>query len=352
MKYHIVLTKVHAERLRKASSVAGELPKFDLSILAERLNAAFILPKAYPVQFVDRIRANLAGSPENWAYARAIASKLGANDVVFCPGEEIGIPLAGVCRHRRDRPKIVVWFHRITGLKARIALKQFKLDRMVDLAVASSTANLKFLQNYLDLKRSQILLWWNPVDVDYFAAKTHAAPNSRPLVVSSGLERRDYRLLAAATADLDLDVKIAGFSQFQSRTARNLPEVMPENMSNQKYSLPELVELYHRADLVVLCLRENDGTCGVTVLLEAMSCGKTIVCTHTTGLKDYLQDQNAITVVDPGDVAELQTAIVHLLNNPQEAKLKGELAYKLAKKHYDVNGQIDVLAKFIRTLEQ
>ena len=126
---------------------------------------------------------------------------------------------------------------------------------------------------------------------------------------------------------------------------------MPKNISNRKYLLPELVELYHRADLVSLCLKENDGTCGVTVLLE-MACRQAIICSHNTRLSDYLQARNAITVVDPGDVFGLQTAILHLLNSPQKAKLKGELADKLAKEGYEVVNQINILAKFIRTLEQ
>ena len=351
MKYYIVLTRVHAERFKNTSLAKAELPKFDLSMLAESLNATFLTPESYPIKLIDRICANFAGIPENWAYARAIASQLTADDVVFCPGEEIGIPLVAVCRGKPNRPKTVVWFHRITGLQAKIALKLFEIGRYVDLAVVSSSSNRKFLQRYLKLAKERILFWWNPVDVDYFASKTRTKNNARPLIVSSGLERRNYRLLAAATGNLDVDVKVAGFSQFQARAAKNFPEVMPANMSNRKYSLPELVELYHNADLVALCLRENDGTCGVTVLSEAMACSKAIVCTRTEGLSDYLDCQDAVVTVKPGDVASLQKAILSLLDNPAEAKLRGERAYKLVKERCDVTKQIDVLAKFMRTLE-
>ena len=352
MKYYIVLTRVHAQRLKKASSATEELPEFDLSMLAENLNATFITPESYPIKLIDRICAGLAGTPENWAYARAIASQLTSDDIVFCPGEEIGIPLVSVCRGKPNRPKIVVWFHRITGLQARLALKLFNIGRYVDLAVVSSSSNRRFLQNYLNLAKEQILFWWNPVDVNYFASKTFAKNNSRPLIVSSGLERRNYSHLAAAIENLDVDVKVAGFSQFQSRVAKNFPKVMPKNMSNRRYSLPELVELYHSADLVALCLRENDGTCGVTVLSEAMACSKPIVCTRTEGLSDYLDNQDAIITVKPGDAASLQAAILSLLNNPAEAKLRGQRAYKLVKERCDVKKQIDVLAEFMKTLEK
>lgn len=351
MKYYIVLTSVHAERIKKEVSATAQLPQSDLSLLAQKLDATFITPESYPIKLIDKIRANLAGTPENWAFARALASQLEPDDIVFCPGEEIGIPLAGICNKRSNRPKIVIWFHRITGLKARLALKLFNTARSVDLAVVSSNPNKAFLQNYLHLSEKQLLFWWHPINIDYFASKTAAAINSRPLIVSSGLEQRNYSVLAAATANLDVDVKIAGFSQFQSRVAKNLPQVMPANMTNQKYSLPELVKLYHSADLVVLCLKENDGTSGVTVLLEAMACRKAIICTRTTGLSDYLDNQQAILTVDPGDVAGLQTAILYLLNNPEEAKLRGEQAYKLARERSNLENQADTLAKFIQSLE-
>ena len=346
---------MHAERMRKASLATTELPQFDLSLLAHSLNASFITPEAYPVTLMDKVLANLAGTPENWAFARAIASQLQPDDVVFCPGEEIGVPLAILCGQKRERPKIVVWFHRITGLRSRVVLKLFNIGRLIDLAVVSSSPNQIFLQNHLNLTENRILFWWNPIDIDYFASKIASLDknlqNSRPLVVSSGLERRDYSLLAAATSELDLDVKVAGFSQFQSRVAKNFPKVMPENMSNKKYSLPELVKLYNNADVVVVCLRQNDGTCGVTVLLEAMACRKPVVCSRTIGLNDYLDDEEAITTVEPGDVIGLQKAILYLLDHPEEAKQRTERAYQLLYQRNRLESQIDILAKFIRTLE-
>ncbi|MGB5709925.1 MAG: glycosyltransferase family 4 protein [Waterburya sp.] len=300
--------------MRKESLATTELPKSDFSLLAQSLNASFITPESYPIKLMDKVRANLAGTPENWAFARAIASQLKADDVVFCPGEEIGVPLAILCGGKKERPKVIVWFHRITGLRSRVVLKLFNIGRLVDLAVVSSLPNQIFLQNHLNLTDEQILFWWHPINTDYFASKISSSnknpQNPRPLVVSSGLERRDYSLLAAATGELDVDVKVAGFSQFQSRVAKNFPKVMPENMSNKKYSLPELVKLYHDADVVAICLRENDGTCGVTVLLEAMACRKPIVCTRTRGLSDYLDDEQAVMTIKPGDVAGLQKAIL------------------------------------------
>ena len=359
MKYYIVLTKVHAKRIKRESNPASELPKSDLTLLAQNLNATFITPESYPIgptTLTDKIRANLASTSENWAFARAIADNLKSDDIVFCPGEEIGVPLASIYGAKQQRPKIIVWFHRITGLKSLVVLKLLNIGQLVDLAVVSSRTNQTLLQNHLNWAKEHILFWWHPINIDYFASKVSVAdqPTSklRPVVASVGLERRDYNLLAAATAKLDLDVKVAGFSQFQSRTAKNFPQVMPVNMSNKKYSTSELLRLYREADVVAICLKENDGTSGVTVLLEAMACRKPIVCTLTKGLSDYLDDQQAMMIIQPGDVAGLQKAILYLLNNPQEAEYQAERAFRLAVERCEVESQVNVLAKFIRTVEQ
>jgi glycosyltransferase involved in cell wall biosynthesis len=171
------------------------------------------------------------------------------------------------------------------------------------------------------------------------------------MVTSVGLEQRDYRLLAGATERLDIDVKVAGFSQFFSRIAECFPKEMPENMTNKRYSLPELIELYHNADVVAVCLKENDGAAGITALLEAMACKRAIVCVRTKGLAYYLSDERAVMTIEPGDVAGLQAAILYLLNNPQEAKLRAERAYELVWAKHDLEKQVRVLTEFVRSVE-
>ena len=351
MKYHIVLTSPTAKRIEREYVGRQTLPRSDLSLLSKYLNASFIKPPFLKVTYKDKILANLASTAENWAYARYLSSLLGANDVVFCPGEEIGVPLANICRTKEKRPKIVVWFHRITGLRSRIALKILRTSRAVDLAVVSSLPNQQFLNNYLNIPRDRILFLRHSIDSNYFAPKLRSANHIKPIIASIGLEQRDYRLLAAATAKLDVEVKVAGFSQFQSRIAKNFPKVMPDNMTNKKYQFSELMQLYYDADLVVIPLKENVGAAGITVLLEAMSCKKPIVCVRTKGLANLL-DEKAVTTVKPGDVAGLQKAILYLLNNPEEANLKAQRAYELIWERHNLEKQVKILENFIRSLEE
>ena len=351
MNYHIVLTRINAERIRKESS-KEEVHRSDLLLLAQNLDASLLAQQDETIKLVDRISAQFFSTAENWAFARSIASQLTTNDVVFCPGEEIGIPLAAICDRQSERPKIVVWFHRITGLRTRTALKVFNIAKAVDLFVVSNSINKDFLINYLSLPQEQILFLWHLIDGQYFTPKNSSHNKPRPLLMSVGLEYRDYQLLATATADLDVEVKIAGFSQFQSRTAKYLPKVMPKNMSNQRYSWSELIELYQTADIAVICLKENTAAAGVTVLLEAMCCKKPIICSRTEGIKDYISDRAAVMPVKPEDAEDLRQAILYLLNNPKQAQQRAERAFGLVKERHNLDRQIEVLAQFIRTIEQ
>jgi len=342
----------HFQGRRRLTTFCGQnVPRSDLNLLAQKLNASFIKQQSCSVTIIDKIRAKFAGTPQNWAYARSLSSQLGSQDVVFCPGEEIGIPLASICSQKQKRPKIVVWFHRITGLRTRVALKLFKISSAIDLAVVSNCTNRDFLHNYLNLPLEQILFWWHPIDSRFFTPGLGSDSKTKPIIASIGLEYRDYRLLAAATEKLDVDVKVAGFSQFQSRVAKSFPQVLPNNMTNKNYQWSELIELYHHADVIVIPLQENNSAAGVTVLLEAMSCKKPIVCIRTKGLKDYLSDEKAVSIVEPEDITGLQQAITTLLDRPEIGKKMAQRAFELVNKKHNLEQQVQVLTRFIKTLE-
>ena len=351
MNYYLVLTKETAERIDRELNCEGKVPKSDLRLLAEYLGAELIPQQPCKVSPIDRIKSIFGSTPELWAFARSLKSQLEADAIVFCHSEEIGIPLAHVYGKAVRRPKLVVWLHRITGLRTRIALKLFAIAKTVDLAVVNSRPNQKFLQEYLKFNLDRILFLRHAIDSSYFAPQTDPVSKTRPLIVSVGLEQRDYRLLAAATENLDVDVKVAGFSQFFSRIADTFPEVMPQNMTNRKYTLPELLELYYQADIVAICLQENSGAAGITALLEAMSCRKPVICVRTSGLAEYLIDDGAVISIEPGDVPGLQAAITHLLNKPEEAQARAARAYQIVQENHVLANQAKLLAKFIQSLE-
>jgi hypothetical protein len=139
--------------------------------------------------------------------------------VIFCNGEDIGLPVAAVCGESSvkrsypvgNRPKIVVYFPNIDRLRHRVLLKLFGLADKIDLFMVCASPQADFLRSYLAIPESRILVLLEQTDTQFFTPGPVSGEKKRQTVVSVGLEKRDYRLLAAATADLDVEVKISVF---------------------------------------------------------------------------------------------------------------------------------------------
>lgn len=352
LRYHIPLTASLAKRIRNESSESENLPRSDIKLLAEKLDASLITQRECSISFSDKVNGKVIGSPEIWAFARSLVPELGPDDVIFCTGEGIGIPFAIVFGKKRHGPKIVVWFHRPESLRVRYSFKFFDLKRKIDFFVVNSIPNEKILRGLLDTTDDRILSIRHPIDTGFFVPRESTLQKNRPLVISIGLERRDYRLLAAATSELNIDVKVSGNSQFFSRTAKSFPNPLPRNMTNQWYPFADLLQLYYDADIVVIPLKENDSAAGATALLEAMSFCKPIICVRTAGLADYLSDSAAVMAIEPGDVVGLKQAILHLLGNPEEAKARSVQARRMVLSRHNLDKQVEKMAKCIRKIEK
>jgi glycosyltransferase involved in cell wall biosynthesis len=312
--------------------------------LSQRLGAVIHQPGTRPVLPLDTMRAKIAGRPEHWALARTLSEQLKSDDLIFCTGEDVGIPIATLCGAKPERPKIVVFIHNIDRTRGRLALKLFRLADRVDLFIACARPQIDFLHRYLQLPESRLCMLPDQTDTTFFTPGPASPDKRRPIIASVGLEKRDYRTLAEATSDLDVDVKISGFSRDASALAQAFPKTMPDNMSRRFYEWPELLQLYRDADIVVVSLVENKYAAGIQALLEAMACGRPVVVTRTQGLSEYLAPSGIATVVNPGDPFGLRQAIVSLLNNPQEAEAQAQGGHEVVLKQHNSDQYIEYLA--------
>jgi glycosyltransferase involved in cell wall biosynthesis len=350
LKYHLALGRLIDLEGIDRDAQAGKCPRHVMWGLSQRLGAAIHIPKGNPVLPLDKIRAKLAGRSEHWAIARSLSSQLTSEDLIFCTGEDVGIPIATLCGAKRERPKIVVFIHNIDRPRGRVALKLLGLADRIDLFVTNARPQADFLGRYLRLPEDRIWVLPEQTDTSFFTPGSASPDKARRIIASVGLEKRDYQTLAEATSDLDLDVKIAGFSKDAIALARAFPKVMPDNMSNRFYEWAELVQLYRDADLAVVSVLDNKYTAGITTLLEAMACRRPVVVTRTQGLSEYLAPPGIATVVNPGDSAGMRQAILTLLNNPQEAEAQAQRGYELILKQHNSEQYIEALAERLAVL--
>jgi len=330
--HHILLHAPLEAGARQQAVRDGLAPRLVMLDLAEELQAALHTPEGVQPTWLDRLLGLLIGGAEAWATARALAPQLSAHDSVFCASESVGLPLAGVLQLRRARPRVTVFVHNANRPRARLALWLLRLGHGVDVFLACSRTQVRFLRRTFRSDRTAVEFVGDSMDLDFFTPGPARATGRRPVVVSVGLEQRDYRSLAAATAELDVDVRISGVSVDSRRTGRALPPELPANMTRRFYGWPELVQLYRDADVVVISLFDNDYAAGVQALMEAQACRRPVVVTATAGLEGYL-DEGVLTV-PPGDPVALRRAICSLLEDPAAAESLAERGYRVATARY------------------
>lgn len=319
-----------------------------MGLLRDRLGATVHQPVTPSSSPLHRLYCKLIGKPEHWQLAQALAGQLTAKDVIYCTGEDIGIPIAALCGGKADRPKIVMFVHFLNRPRAALAFKLFDVANRVDLFVAVTQAQLDYLQR-CGVPASKVLFCYEQTD-NLFFCPGPAQPKARPIIASVGLEQRDYRSLAAATADLDLDVRISGFSHDTHNLKKYFPDEMPANMSRRFYDWPDLTQLYRDADIVVLSLLPNTFAAGVTCLLEAMACGRPVIVSQTVGLVDYWSIPGALLPVETGNVAALRAQIQTLLQDPQLAAMQGDRCRQQVQRSHNVDGFVTTLTHQLQHL--
>ena len=352
MALHLLLSHgTDLDEFRRQSE-QGLCPRHSMAVLADRLDAIVHIPhpeRDQPNVF-DRLRSRLIGSGESWALARRLADQLSRDDVVYCQSESVGLPLVALLGNRSTRPKLFLFGHNLARRRGRAAARLFHLaSRAEALGVCCST-QAEFLQHELRIPESRIHLLLEHVDNRFFSPGPAGPDKVRPLIVGVGLEKRDYRTLAQASHDLDVDVRISGFSHYAALGAKSFPDPLPANMMRRYYSWPDLVELYRNADIVVAPVIPCRYAAGVTTLMEGLCCRRPVIVTRSPGLSDYLKPTDGLSIVEPFDSNGLRQAIIQLLEHPEKTQDQAELGFRLGSERYDFDQAVDRLAGLIQAL--
>lgn len=354
MKFHAVLGRDIKPDQMRSEWERGLCPRHSIVMLMDRTGGAIHVPdpdldRPTPA---DRIRSKLfSSSPGAWALARRMTRELGADDIVYCMGEDSGLPMAAAIGGRGGpRLRLFVFVHNIDRPRGRAAARATGLARHAAGISACCGWQHDFLRDYLGVPRDRLHLILEHIDDRFFTPGPASAGKARPVIAGVGLENRDYRSLAEATADLDVDVRISGFSPFAATQKRSLPDPMPANMSQRFYSWPDLVQLYRDADVVVSPVFPSHYAAGVTTLLEAQACRRPVIATRSPGLADYLDDDSGALVIEPGDPAALRRAIVGLLERPDEAEERAERGYRRSAERHRFDDAVDHLAGILSSL--
>ena len=328
-------------------------PRRDYAQVAGLLGADILDQRAVRRSVVARALDATLGLAVAQAWLAFRASR--RYDVVLTDGEHVGIPLGILLRLARRRPAHITIGHRLTARKKRPFFRLLRADRGIDRIVVHSRAQYDLAQASLGIERRRLALVPYQVDTSFW----HPRPASEErLVVSAGLEFRDYDTLARATMGLDATVVIAASSNWSRH--RSAPGLARGSLRVGTFDYPALRDLYARAALVVVPLVDVDNQAGVTTILEAMAMGKPVVVSQSRGQTDVVEDrrstarrgerprpvslartlgeQDGLAVeptgfyVVPGDAEGLRRAIEYLLAHPGERARLGAAGRRLVER--------------------
>lgn len=332
-------------------------PRRDYAVLAARLGATVLDLRSIDRSLVARVirRAAGKGPAQAWLAFRRRAEA----DVIVTDGEHVGIPLALLLAASRSRVKHITIAHRLTSPKKRVFLRTLRAHDRIDRIAVHSRHQHEFARLELGLPAERLALIPYQVDTEFWSP-TGAAEER--LIVSAGLEYRDYPTLLRATRGLDVQVVIGAASNWSRHGFA--ADALPPNARVGSFDYAALRDLYARAAVVVVPLVDVDNQAGVTTILEAMAMGKAVIVTQSRGQTDVVEDRRApergaprprpISLarmlaaerridlepngfyVPPGDEGALRRAVTYLLDHPEERARLGRAGRDLATRLFTV----------------
>ena len=254
-------------------------------------------------------------------------------DVVVTWSEQVTIFFALLqtfSRVRKAHVAMIYWMSK-PNIKGLLRL----VHRNIDCIVTWSSRQRDLAITTIGIPAKKITLVQHHVDQLYWTA----APSSSPpflgsdFIMSAGAEMRDFSTLIAAVEGTEIvcriaakEIRIPGRLRARILAPEQVSGSLPPNLTLRPAAPIEVRELYRNCRFVVVPLLETDTDNGVTVILEAMSCGKAVICTRTRGQKDTIEHGVTGIFVEPDSPSALREAILHLWNNPAEAARLGKNA--------------------------
>jgi glycosyltransferase involved in cell wall biosynthesis len=276
-------------------------------------------------------------------HVAAALPRLRDHDVVFSDGEHLGIPMALAMSVGPSRPHVVIG-HWLTRPKKRAFFRVLRADRRMTRIIVHSRTQFEAAANELHIARDRLRFVPYSADTEFWRPLESVEER---LVVSAGLEQRDYAVLGEACRELDCDVMIAAASLHSPGAARSMP-IPWGRLAVRALDHVALRNWYARAAVVAVPLLPNDFQAGVTTLLEAMAMGKAVVVTATEGQRDIVVDGETGLTVPPGNAEALRAAIDHLLNDPGERERLGSNARRAVERSFSLDGYVAALAANLR----
>jgi|GEM_PF-1001132 len=297
--------------------------------------------------FLDSIGSKLIGEKGHWQQARLILSKIEDGDVIYSTGQDIGLVIVLQSILKRKKPKLAIFMNDPDNVRVVFFGKiAFKFFPTMAVLVNTQTKKDSVVKK---IKAKNVTVLIESTDEEFFTpSKTKLAENDKPLIVSCGLEKRDYKSLAEAMEGLGASTKICAASPNHNDLTRvRMPTSTPDDFEMRLFSFRELRELYRSADVVVIPLQKNNFSAGLTSLLEAIACGAPCVITEESPLVAELLREKLILGTVAENPESIRKAINDVLENKSESAERAKRAREYILSNHSSSAYLDQITKIL-----
>jgi glycosyltransferase involved in cell wall biosynthesis len=340
----LILAAGRFDEALKTSIADGRDPRLDVFELQRELGASVLDFKDADSSSHPAVRlAARAGGPSG-AVAMLGFLKRKDYDCFFTTGEDIGLPLAALLEVAPGRRSHTMIAHTLFPAKKRVFFK-FGAGRELDRVLVYSTSEERLAVGDLGLASSKVQRIYYHADQQFF--RPDPRPTEPDLICAAGQLLRDYDCLVDAVSDLPVRLQIAAGSPWIDRKFEPA-RPLPSNVSWGKLNRFELRELYARATLAVVPIKQNHYQTGIATILEMMAMGKCVIATKTLGQTDTIVDGVTGVYVPPGDPEALCRAIKGLLHNPAKIAELGAAARRFIEEKAGLDLFVTTVADAVR----
>jgi glycosyltransferase involved in cell wall biosynthesis len=328
-----------------AAIQAGREPRLDVFELARELSADVIDYGDAERSTNPAIHAVLRSAGKSAAVALLGFDARRGYDTFLTTGEDIGLPLSALLAPTRAPNSHTMIAHTLHPLKKRLFFKVPAVVDRVDRFLVYSTSEERLLKNDFGVPPDRVQRIYYHADETFFRPQgTPVEPN---LLCAAGQLLRDYDCLMEAVRELPVKVQIAAGSPWIEKSARPAGE-LPPNVTWGKLNRYELRELYARAAIAVVPIKQNPYQTGIATILEMMAMGKCVVATRTQGQTDTIVGGETGVYVPPGDPAAMRAAIQRLLENPADIDRIGRAARRFIEENAGLDRFVSRVAEATR----
>ncbi|HUL44376.1 MAG TPA: glycosyltransferase family 4 protein [Bacteroidota bacterium] len=272
-------------------------------------------------------------------------------DALISWGERFAILMGLLLKYTGRRTPHVALVYWISKPKQSYLLK--KASSHIDRIITWSSVQRNYALERLHLPPSKVVYVPYGIDQQFWRPMTST---QSPIVSAVGEEMRDYETLIRAMEPVNIPCRIV------AKTVRIIGQYGSEWRPIEKYGpfpphitvgtapFKELREIYARSRFVVLPLLPSETSSGLTVLLEAMSMGKAIICTRSNAQVDVIVEGKTGLFVKGGDPSALREAIETLWKDPARAEEMGREGRKYIEAHHTLDAFVGSVRSIVEEL--